>query len=163
MSDRIAVMNLGRVLQIGSPVEIYERPNCRFVADFIGETNFLEGMVKSRQGDEVVVTVSKLDVDISCMAGGEIQVGNQAILSVRPEKIRICKEPPGDRNIFKAKVVETAYIGSDTRFILDAAGDTRLSIWEQNKSSTLDANAYYRQGQEVWLYLPMENTLALPE
>ena len=51
MSDRIAVMSKGKVLQIGRPVEIYERPNCRFVADFIGETNFLPGVVQEISGD----------------------------------------------------------------------------------------------------------------
>ncbi len=55
MSDRIAVMSKGKALQIGTPVEIYERPNCRFVADFIGETNFLSGRVQSLSNDKAVV------------------------------------------------------------------------------------------------------------
>ena len=87
MSDRIAVMSQGNVLQIGTPIEIYERPNCRFVADFIGETNFLEGTVVSRSGDSVVVNVTKLGVDISCVCDGNIQKGNNVVISVRPEKI----------------------------------------------------------------------------
>lgn len=162
MSDRIAVMNQGRVLQIGSPIEIYERPNCRFVADFIGETNFLEGIVVSRQGNLAIVNVTKLGVEITCMVSGHLNAGEKAVISVRPEKIRISKVPQGEKNAFKAKVVETAYIGSDTRFILDGVGNVRLSIWEQNKTSTLDPNSYYRQGQDVWVNLPLENTLVLP-
>jgi spermidine/putrescine transport system ATP-binding protein len=144
MSDRIAVMSQGKVLQIGTPVEIYERPNCRFVADFIGETNFLEGNVVSCNGDLVVISVTKLGV-----------------ISVRPEKIQISQAPLRELNAFRAKVVETAYIGSDTRVILNGDGNVRLNIWEQNKTSTLDPNSYYHPGQEVWVNLPPENTLAL--
>ena len=59
MSDRIAVMNKGSALQVGSPVEIYERPNCRFVADFIGETNILYGKVKELDKDKVWVSLHK--------------------------------------------------------------------------------------------------------
>ena len=161
MSDRIAVMNQGRVLQIGSPVEIYERPNCRFVADFIGETNFLEGIVVSRQGDLAVVNIAKLGVEITCMASDGIDAGKKAAISVRPEKINISKSSLSGQNSFKAKVIETAYIGSDTRFIL-LAGSFRLSVWEQNKSSRLDSDKFYCQGEEVWVNFPQENTLVLP-
>ena len=59
MSDRIAVMDKGKVLQIGSPEEIYERPTTRFVADFIGETNFLDGVVEEINGQEIVVDLEK--------------------------------------------------------------------------------------------------------
>jgi spermidine/putrescine transport system ATP-binding protein len=161
MSDRIAVMSQGKVLQIGTPVEIYERPNCRFVADFIGETNFLEGNVVSCNGDLVVISVTKLGVEITCMAGAGVEEGKKAVISVRPEKIQISQAPLRELNAFRAKVVETAYIGSDTRVILNGDGNVRLNIWEQNKTSTLDPNSYYHPGQEVWVNLPPENTLAL--
>lgn len=161
MSDRIAVMNQGRVLQIGSPVQIYERPNCRFVADFIGQTNFLDGTVISHQGNLVVVNVPILGVDITGMANGNIEKGKKAIVSVRPEKIQICQASINEKNVFRARVLETAYIGSDTRIILYAAGDVRLSVWERNKTSTLDLNSFYHAGQEVWVKLPQENTLVL--
>ncbi|MCX6035660.1 MAG: ABC transporter ATP-binding protein [Chloroflexi bacterium] len=161
MSDRIAVMSQGRVLQIGTPVEIYERPNCRFVADFIGETNFLEGTVVSRQGDLAVVSVTKLGVEITCMAGDGIDAGKKAVISVRPEKISISQAPLREQNTFRAKVVEIAYIGSDTRVILEGTGNVRLSIWEQNKTSTLDPNSFYHSGQEIWVNLPPENSLVL--
>ena len=161
MSDRIAVMSQGKVLQIGPPVEIYERPNCRFVADFIGETNILEGTLVSYKAKTAVIRLKKLDVLINCMINNEIAAGKEAIISVRPEKISIGKSSNPGQNSFLAKVVETAYIGSDTRFILHA-GDFRLSVWEQNKSSLLDTNSFYRQGEEVWVNFPPENTLALP-
>ena len=163
MSDRIAVMNQGRALHIGAPVEIYERPNCRFVADFIGETNFLYGNVVSRQDDVAVVDVSELGVKIIGLAANGIEAGKKAVISVRPEKIQIKQTSENEKNTFRAKVVDIAYIGSDTRVILEAAGKVRLSIWEQNKTSTLDPRAFYRQGLDVWVILPPENTLVLPE
>lgn len=163
MSDRIAVMNQGHVLQIGKPVEIYERPICRFVADFIGETNFLYGSVVSRKDDMAVVAVADLGVEIVGLATKGLQKGVKAVVSARPEKIIISKTSGVTQNTFPARVVETAYIGSDTRIILETSSKVRLSIWEQNKISSLDLDAYYHDGQEVWLTFPQENTLVLPE
>lgn len=163
MSDRIAVMNQGNVLQVGTPVEIYERPKCRFVADFIGETNFLSGVVLSCRQNEAVVKIPTLGKEISGLAVDGIKEGDAVVISVRPEKIRIGQSPSNEKNTFSTKVIETAYIGSDTRLILNAAEDIRLSIWEQNKISTLDPSAFYHQGQELWVFFPPENTLVLPE
>jgi spermidine/putrescine transport system ATP-binding protein len=100
-------------------------------------------------------------VDITCIASEGIDAGKKAAISVRPEKINISKSSLTGQNSFKAKVIETAYIGSDTRFIL-LAGSFRLSVWEQNKSSRLDSDKFYCQGEEVWVNFPQENTLVLP-
>ena len=163
MSNRIAVMDKGNVLQIGMPVEIYERPNCRFVADFIGETNFIFGTVKSIDGDKVTVQLDKLGGELVGMRQGELSVGMQAAISIRPEKIRLADQAALNHNCFLGRVVTTAYIGSDTRVIVDLNDGTRLTVWEQNKVSTLDLNAYYATDQEVWVVLFSENTLVLPE
>jgi spermidine/putrescine transport system ATP-binding protein len=163
MSDRIAVMDKGVVLQIGSPVEIYERPNCRFVADFIGETNFMYGTVSSIQGESVTVHLDALEADVVGMRQGELTVGAQAAVSIRPEKIRLAEQPTLNYNCFQGRVVNIAYIGSDTRVTVDLQDGTRLRIWEQNKISTLDATAYYKSGQEIWAILFSENMLVLPE
>src|SRR5512139_292057 len=75
MSDRIAVMSKGRVQQLATPVEIYERPTSRFVAAFIGESNFLEGQVKALHGGDAVVHVPAWSAELSGIATGNIQVG----------------------------------------------------------------------------------------
>jgi spermidine/putrescine transport system ATP-binding protein len=163
MSDRIAVMSAGKALQIGTPVEIYERPNCRFVADFIGETNFLSGVVKQITGSQIVITVPELNREISGISMGEFHPGQTAVVSIRPEKIHLVEmEEPGP-NCLPGRVVNTAYIGSDTRVTVDAGGGISLQVWEQNKMSTLDPRAYYAQNEEVWALLAPENTLVLPE
>jgi spermidine/putrescine transport system ATP-binding protein len=162
MSDRIAVMDKGVVLQIGSPVEIYERPNCRFVADFIGETNFMYGTVKSITENRITVLLDKSGEELVGMGLAELSVGAQAAISIRPEKIRLTDKPSAMPNCFRGRVVNTAYIGSDTRVIVDLMDGTRLTVWEQNKVSTLDPNAYYSQGQEIWVFIFPENSLILP-
>jgi len=170
MSNRIAVMNKGRALQIGGAVEIYERPNCRFVADFIGETNFLTGTVKSASKERVTVLLNSLNQEIAGLGQGSFSVGQAVAVSIRPEKVRLVdeqkkkiKELLGTENLLHGKVVTTAYIGSDTRVVLDLGGGLRMRAWEQNAISTLDPDAYYSSGDAVRIYIPFENTLVLPE
>jgi spermidine/putrescine transport system ATP-binding protein len=161
MSDRIAVMSLGKVLQIGSPVEIYERPNCRFVADFIGETNFLEGQVRAVDGEKVIVFVPALEAEIAGVGYQSFHNGQQVSLSVRPEKIHLAEQPPDGQKSFPVRVTQVSYIGSDTR-VLVQAGKTTLKVAEQNKISTLDPDAYFQNGEQAFASLTPENTLVLP-
>lgn len=170
MSNRIAVMNKGKALQIGGAVEIYERPNCRFVADFIGETNFLAGTIKVITRDRVTVFLNALNQEINGIWQGNLSVGQAVVVSIRPEKVRLAdddnkeiKDLRGTENLLRGKVVTTAYIGSDTRVVLDLGGGLRMRAWEQNAISTLDPDAYYSAGDAVRIYIPKENTLVLPE
>ena len=169
MSDRIAVMDKGNVLQIGTPVEIYERPNCRFVADFIGETNFLLGRVKYFDANNVIVVLEGSDREIVGIPLGELRPGQDVVASVRPEKIRIFDNatlkfgvPANQPNIFPIRILNTTYIGSDTRVLVDLGLGVQLKVWEQNHLSTLDALAYYTPGQELWMTIRPENILILP-
>jgi len=163
MSDRIAVMDKGKTLQIGAPVEIYERPNCRFVADFIGESNFLSGTVKKLEGELATVRIDALDVDAVGLRGGDLHVGQAVVVSVRPEKVRLAEADALNFNCFRARVLTTAYIGSDTRILIDLDHQFQLKVWEQNKISTLDSQAFYASGTEVWATWFPENALVLPE
>jgi len=161
MSDRIAVMSKGRVKQMGTPVEIYERPANKFVADFIGESNFLEGKIESISKDEASVFVPSLNAELVCMPISEGLVkGEDVVVSIRPEKIRITDKNVINQNMFHAKVANTVYIGADTHVFVDLHG-TRLKVWEQNRISRLDPKSFYAVGQEVWLMLMPENTLVL--
>jgi spermidine/putrescine transport system ATP-binding protein len=170
MSDRIAVMNKGNVLQIGAPVEIYERPNCRFVADFIGETNFLFGKVKAIDPDFVTVSLHGSEQELVGIPLGKFYSGQEVVVSVRPEKMRIFDDTPlkigvtpNQPNCFPIRIINTMYIGSDTRIVIDFGGGTQLKVWEQNHLSTLDALAYYAPGQELWVTMRPENVLILPQ
>jgi len=161
MSDRIAVMSLGKVRQMGTAVEIYERPTSRFVADFIGESNFLDGKVKSIKGDQAVVSIAAWGEDLAGIVTGKVKVGDDVSVSIRPEKVRLTDKQGIKENSLEGVVTTSTYIGSDTHIYLDIRG-LRFKVWEQNRISTLDPRAYYINGQKVWVALLPENTLVLP-
>jgi spermidine/putrescine transport system ATP-binding protein len=162
MSDRIAVMSHGKVLQMGLAVEIYERPTSRFVADFIGETNFLEGKLKSVKGNQAVVTIPAWKQELTGIATAPVRVGDNVAVSIRPEKIHLVEKPVTKQNSLEGVVVRSTYIGSDTHVYLDVRGQT-IKVWDQNRVSTVDPDAFYQKGEKVWLTLLPENTLVLPK
>jgi spermidine/putrescine transport system ATP-binding protein len=162
MSDRIAVMNKGKALQIGNPIEIYERPRKRFVADFIGETNFLTGTVNGINGDYVTVNIRELDIELTGLSQDEMIIGQEVFVSIRPEKIRLAEKQALNLNCLNGRVIQSVYVGSDTNIIIELGKGVNLKVWEQNKISTLDPKAYFYRGQEVWAVLFPENTLVLP-
>ena len=125
MSDRIAVFNAGRIEQIGSPAEVYERPSTPFVAGFVGTSNLLSG--------EAARTL----------------VGQDGVFSVRPEKIRLMDasvQPDGDDHDVRSAlgtVREVVYAGSATRFLVDLDAGGSLMVLQQNlRTSSMDVLAY---------------------
>ncbi len=118
MSNRIALMRSGRIEQVGTPSEIYERPATRYVADFIGETNLFEGRIRELGTARAVVEVNGLNLIARPVHG--LKEGSQAWLSVRPEIISVLKPedaPPGF-NVVQAVVDEGIYAGSMTKLLL---------------------------------------------
>ena len=119
LSDRIAVLSHGRIEQIGTPSEIYERPATAFVAEFIGSSNLFPGRIVERNGAGVLVetkTGLRLCCDADGVGGGEVSV------LLRPERIRV--QPPGtgaEANCFAARVVEVTYLGEDLHLGLELA------------------------------------------
>jgi spermidine/putrescine transport system ATP-binding protein len=139
MSDRIAVMNAGRVEQLGTPEELYERPRTRFVADFIGTTNLLLGTVEGMDGGWAVV---RLDSGDRCrVAGGPNGTGQSLNLSVRPEAIRI--EPrngPGSDPLDRlaATVEQVAYLGAAVQYRVRTAGGLAMAVLASKNGSRFD-------------------------
>lgn len=159
MSDRIAVMSKGKVQQMGTPVEIYERPTNKFVADFIGESNFLEGKIKSVSGNEANVFVPHINAELKGMPMSKDFVnGEEVTISIRPEKIRIVEN--AQDGAFKARVSNSVYIGSDTHLYLDLNG-SRIKVMEQNRISSLDPSMFYVKNEDVLISFPPENTMVL--
>jgi spermidine/putrescine transport system ATP-binding protein len=155
MSDRIAVMHQGKVLQVGTPTEVYERPSCRFVADFIGESNFLEGVVQEQQNGQATVLV---DGTLPVVAETErvLTVGTTVTLAIRPEKIQLQPRPPhSDVNSFPCSVEQVVYVGTDTRFLVRLSDNARLAIRQQNVVSVPDPTGYSGEpdtpAYAVWL------------
>ncbi len=130
MSDRIAVMNRGKLLQVGNSTDIYESPNCRFAADFIGEMNFINGKVNAQQGRLVEVMVDGVltlvaDCDRSVAPGTAVSV------AVRPEKMNI-NAPERPENSFTGHIVSVVYIGTDTHYGVSVPGGQQVRVREQN-------------------------------
>jgi spermidine/putrescine transport system ATP-binding protein len=133
MSDRIAVMSNGRILQVGSPRDIYDRPAERFVANFIGDTNFLERDVKSLNTDKVRV-----------VAGGEVDAGiseglkphGRVTVVVRPEQALLQTRPGEDA--LKGSLDNIVYFGTDTHFHVKLAAGSQVIIRQQNRRGVTD-------------------------
>ena len=162
MSDRIAVFSKGKVLQIGSPLEIYERPNCRFVSDFIGETNFLDGKLTEVNGEYGTVLVDGNKPFVGRM-NTKAQVGAEVTVSVRPEKVQLLdKKLENGINSYEAQILSVGYVGSDTRVIV-SLGSMSLDVWEQNSVSTLDPNYFFRPGEKAYFTFRPDNALILTD
>ncbi|MCA3748335.1 MAG: ABC transporter ATP-binding protein [Rubrobacter sp.] len=130
MSDRIAVMNEGRVQQVADPATLYERPANRFVAGFIGQTNILEGVVEAVEGGRAVLrTPGGLRLEAVLTNGFRPGPGEGVEAAVRPEKLRIGEA--GD-NVVAAEVSEVVYLGSSTQYILRGQDGGRLIVHRQN-------------------------------
>lgn len=155
MSDRIAVMSAGQVQQVGTPAEIYEGPVNRFVADFVGRTNFLAGTVTaSGDGDAVVA-----------LLGGRVRVagahrpGERVTLVVRPEKIALHPVPPDEAQsvsdgFFCGTVLDSMYLGTDTSYrvrVLDGAVGVDEGVLEVRDPNTQTGSARFSAGERVRL------------
>jgi putative spermidine/putrescine transport system ATP-binding protein len=121
MSDRIAVFHNGRIQQIDVPTQLYERPANAFVAQFIGENNTLSGTVHSVSGSGCQIALADGTL-ISGQAVGTPSVGAHKLVSIRPERVRINPQSPGDGNVASATVVDITYLGRYARLRLKACG-----------------------------------------
>lgn len=156
MADTIAVMNHGRIEQLGSPVELYENPRTAFVAGFLGQSNLLEATVLRRVGElvELDCAGTPLVVPAARLAdpGPRVEVG------VRPEKIYLRgrgEHEPG-HNCLDGVVVDSSFIGVSTQYLVRTADDEELTVFSQNISSQLR-----RVGEQVTMSWAPEHTFGL--
>ncbi len=131
MSDRIAVMHRGKLEQVGSPEQIYERPRTRYVADFIGVTNFFQGSVLGTEG--TLLQVDAEGVRLSLPVDRAVAPGTQVSLTVRPEKIRMAAAAPElPANACSGVVVDRVYLGSTIQHHVRLATGAVLTTLRQN-------------------------------
>jgi putrescine transport system ATP-binding protein len=118
MANRIAIMHKGQVVQIGSPREVYEFPQTRFVADFIGNVNLFDGKLSQDAVDRCSITTSIGVIEVGYGVGGNL--GMEYTVAVRPEKIEIAKQKPENiqQNLFTGVVEEIVYFGSYNTYII---------------------------------------------
>ena len=127
MASRIAVMSHGKVVQVGTPKEIYEFPASRFVADFIGNINIFDGRIIASGDDYQDV---QTDIGLMSITKAALhQVGTAVAVAIRPEKINVSKvRPSATANLFSGTVREIGYLGSYTSFIVEIAGGKTLRV-----------------------------------
>lgn len=142
MSDRIAVFNDGIIQQLAAPVELYERPQNAFVAQFIGENNRLYGRVVSMNGATCNVEVAGAGT-AQALAINVKSVGQSTLLSFRPERVRLNPTPGSLPNIFSARIVELIYLGDHVRIRTSVAGQDDLVVKLPNSEGVvqLEQNA----------------------
>ena len=158
MSDRIAVMNAGQILQVGTPTEIYERPSSRFVADFIGESNFCEGIIRELNGDTATVLVND-QLAICASATDSLREQMGVTVAVRPEKILLSRVPfRKTENAFAGTIEDLIYSGTDTHYLVRLTPSVLMRVRQQNL-----ANNTLAPGERVYLHFPAESVRLLTE
>jgi spermidine/putrescine transport system ATP-binding protein len=158
LSDRIVVMNEGRILQEGTPEEIYERPRTRFVADFIGQTNFFIGTVED-VGSMTLVRDERGRL-LRCAAIGSERRGMQVAVSVRPEKI-MPAEGSQDGNVFEGILARRTYLGDLVQFHITLEDGVELTMQRQNDAR--DVATQWELGQRVGVWFSEQSALVLED
>jgi len=140
LSDRIAVMRAGKIEQIGTPTEIYERPRTTFVADFIGDTNLFKGRVETADSSSLqITTTTGLKIVVQSKSSKELTSHSKDLaVSVRPEKIRLSLSPPDSTiNCFEGRLKHVMYLGTHVHYVVELLSGDRLTVRLPNVTSKL--------------------------
>jgi spermidine/putrescine transport system ATP-binding protein len=134
MADTIAVMNAGVIEQMGAPDDLYENPRTTFVANFLGQSNLIDGQIKSRSGD--LVTVGMHGIDVSVTAARSHADGDRGWIGIRPEKVLIGDEgealdAPGN-TVPGGVVTDVSFVGVSTQYLVRMPWGQELQVFEQN-------------------------------
>ncbi len=149
MASRIAVMSEGRILQVGTPGEVYETPSTRFVADFIGNVNLMDGTVAVDESDHVVIDCPDCKHYVGHGITGTL--GMPVTVALRPEKIHLARHAPEDGfNAVKGVVKNLSYFGSFTLYQLQTPSGALLKVSQNNVQRHRDDEL--RQGDEAWAH-----------
>jgi spermidine/putrescine transport system ATP-binding protein len=153
MSDRIAIINKGRIEQLGNASEIYHRPRTPFAADFIGQANLLSASIILRNGTTATLRLDsglELVVAVTDLPPG----ASKALVSIRPEKIHIGRVPAVAENVFQAKIEEEIFQGATDQLRLVTDHGTRFSALVANESATQEA---FHEGDRVYCSLHLDD------
>ena len=138
LASRIAVMDRGKVVQVGTPAEIYEFPQSRFVADFVGTTNLFEGTVVTCEPGLTTVACRETGCDLLVDDVGRFTPGQQVWIALRPEKIRLSKQPSGSPrcNELRGEVYQLGYLGNRCTYQVKTTTGKLVTVFAQNERRT---------------------------
>ncbi|MFH9607602.1 ABC transporter ATP-binding protein [Streptomyces sp. NPDC017448] len=162
MADTVAVMNGGRVEQLGAPADLYENPRTTFVANFLGTSNLIEGELLST-GEELTVSAGGGRLTLPrerCSA--PTAAGGRLLLGIRPEKISLAHADDADRvaagrNRVTGRIVDSSFIGVSTQYVVESPAGTALQVYEQN----IERDTRLVPGAEVVLHWNPAHTFGL--
>ncbi|AWK11443.1 polyamine ABC transporter ATP-binding protein [Streptomyces spongiicola] len=163
MADTVAVMNGGRVEQLGAPSDLYENPQTTFVANFLGTSNLIEAQVAEVAGGEVAVTAADAGLRLpTARCATPPRTGGKLLVGVRPEKISLAHADDADgiaegRNRFTGKIADSSFIGVSTQFVVDSPVCPELEVYVQN----VERDPRLVPGAEVVLHWNPEHTFGL--
>ena len=160
MASRIAVMEKGGVQQIATPIELYEHPKNRFVADFIGKVNLIDAKVLGHKGKALTCEAKGLG---KVQLSSATPVGSTVAIAVRPEKLKISKSEPKLAFAIKlqGKVRDVAYYGDTSHVVIEGNDGLDLSVNVQNDSR--EGGSGVERGQKVWVHWAPEDSIILTE
>jgi putrescine transport system ATP-binding protein len=140
VADRIAVMDRGRLVQVATPAEIYEQPRSRYVADFIGDINLMEGTVTAAEGDMVRMSCPGTGASIAVDQAIDARPGDAAWFAIRPEKVAISLDPPADRsvNTVSGEVWDIGYLGDVSVYHVRVAGGGTIKATVANRTRLVE-------------------------
>ncbi|HUV07758.1 MAG TPA: ABC transporter ATP-binding protein [Spirochaetia bacterium] len=156
LSDRIAVMRDGRILQTGDPREIYQQPKSPFVASFIGQSNLIEGHIREVQGRKVIVETLMGQLQGLAVSEDKLSVGRKVVFFFRPESCLLGRSSPNpsSSNLLRGRVKGCEYLGESRKLIVDMGG-TSLSIKQGNGSTP-------RSGELIRFSVESDKCLVFP-
>ncbi|MEW2620018.1 ABC transporter ATP-binding protein [Streptomyces sp. NPDC048106] len=163
MADTVAVMNGGRVEQLGAPTDLYENPRTTFVANFLGTSNLIEAEVDTKSGDDVVLRAGgdKLVLP-AARCGAPTPAGGKVLVGIRPEKISLAHADdagaiPEGRNRLTGRIADASFIGVSTQYVIDSPACAGLSVYVQN----VERDARLVPGADVVLHWSPAHTFGL--
>ena len=163
LSDRIAVMDKGSVKQVGSPTQVYEYPNSRFVAGFIGSITSFEGKIVAVEGENALVDVPAMGGQVSARAIAGLSVGMPITLALRPEKILISRTRPDGPNAIEGVVDDLGYFGKDSLYKVKLATGTVVSVNAVNARRVGENERVAGWEDKVWLSFDPGSAILLKE
>jgi spermidine/putrescine transport system ATP-binding protein len=163
MADTVAVMNAGRVEQLGAPTDLYENPRTTFVANFLGTSNLIEAVVDTYGGDEIVLRAGGGKLSLPrARCSAPVTTGGKVLAGVRPEKISLTRADdagsiPGGRNRITGRIADSSFTGVSTQYVVDSPVCHDFEVYAQN----IDRDPRLIPGAEVVLHWSPAHTFGL--
>jgi spermidine/putrescine transport system ATP-binding protein len=160
MSDEIAVMNKGVIQQLGDPHALYTKPVNHFVADFIGESNFINASVQNIENHHALVAIGNETISAT-NSQEKLQTGVGAIVTVRPEKVKLFSPGSAPQEALSCKIADVVYIGTDTRYQVTLNDRQNVIIRVQNSSGS--GSSEFSRGESAKICWSAEDARILNE